>query len=325
MEHWQRQRRRVSVIATAMVIATGAVAAMSAHAYAIEPPSESALCWAEASSALAGVENFLGPANGSMVAAGTPITFSSNSSEPLSFAIASSEALLSTPNVDSGPGSPSPPPPNASGTQHYSFTSTKATATAGTVYWQASFSTAAMPHCADHVGTEKTAVRTLTVLSPPSSEEEAGAKKKGEEEAAAKTGVLGVKETSPNATLASTSLTAGSQGVLSVTVSCPAEVSSCTGTITLKTLTAASAASAHQSKKSKAMILTLAVGSFKVVGGYTTTVKLHLSAKARTLLARTRVLHVRATIVAHDPAGATHTTQTILTIRAARAIAGHKG
>jgi hypothetical protein len=184
-----RRRGALSVSGAAVVLAAVLATAVPAQAYKeyeVGPPSEALLCYAEASSALGVVENFLSPASGSMVAAATPITFSSDSSQPLSFAIASSEALLSTPNVDGGPGSPGPPPPNAAGTQHYSFTSTKATATAGTVYWQASFSTAAMPHCADYVRTEKTAVRTLTVLSPSFSEAEADAKKKQEEEAAAK-------------------------------------------------------------------------------------------------------------------------------------------
>jgi hypothetical protein len=95
--------------------------------------------------------------------------------------------------------------------------------------------------------------------------------------------------------------------------------------VTLRTLTAVSAATAHRSKKQKATILILAVGSFKVVGGHTVTVKLHLSAKARALLTRSHVLRARAAIIAqYDPAGATHTTQTIVTIHAAKAIRGRK-
>ncbi len=147
--------------------------------------------------------------------------------------------------------------------------------------------------------------------------------KKHEAEAAGRTGVLGAKETLPDATLTKTSLTAGSEGTLSVEVSCPGGTISCTGTITLKTLNVVSAATAHQAKKGKATILTLATGSFKVTGGHMTTVKLRLSPKARALLAR-MVLRVRATIVARDPAGAMHTTQTILTIRAANAKHGKR-
>jgi hypothetical protein len=186
MERLQRHWRSVSAIGVAMAIATGVVATVSAHAYTVGPPSEAGICVGEVTAALGVVEHFLSPANGSTVVAGTPITFSSDSLQPLSFAIASSETLLSMPNVDSGPGSPSPPPPNAAGTQLYSFTSTKATATAETLYWQASFSIAAIPHCDNYARTEKTAVRTLTVLSPSSSEAEAEAKKKQEEEATEK-------------------------------------------------------------------------------------------------------------------------------------------
>ena len=123
----------------------------------------------------------------------------------------------------------------------------------------------------------------------------------------------------PNAMLASAALTASSSGTVSVTVTCPTGESSCSGTITLRTLSAVIAGTGHQSKRSKATILTLASGSFKVAGGHTTTVRLNLSAKVLALLARTHVLRARATIVAHDPAGATHTTQTVLTILAARA------
>jgi hypothetical protein len=129
----------------------------------------------------------------------------------------------------------------------------------------------------------------------------------------------------PNAELASTSLTGSSSGTVSVKITCAGGESRCTGAVTLRTLNAVIASvTGHQSKKRKAAILTLAAGSFKVAGGHATTVKLHLSGKARTLLARTHVLHARATIVAHDPAGATHTTQTIVTIRAAKATHGHK-
>ena len=129
----------------------------------------------------------------------------------------------------------------------------------------------------------------------------------------------------PNAELASTSLTASSSGTVSVKITCAGGESRCTGAVTLSTLRAVIASvTGHQSKKRKAAILTLAAGSFKVVGEHATTVKLHLSGKARTLLARTHALHARATIVAHDPTGATHTTQTIVTIRAAKATHGHK-
>jgi hypothetical protein len=124
----------------------------------------------------------------------------------------------------------------------------------------------------------------------------------------------------PDAELASASLTASPSGWVIVRVSCPADESSCSGKVTLRTLSAVIAgADAHQSKNAKAAILTLAAGAFKVAGGRVTTVRLHLSAKARTLLARIHVLRARATVLAHDPAGATHTAQSIVTIRAHKA------
>ena len=75
-------------------------------------------------------------------------------------------------------------------------------------------------------------------------------------------------------------------------------------------------ATAHARKR----VLTLAAGSFTVVGGKIAAVTLRLSARARALLARMHVLRVQAVIVAHDPAGATHTTQAIVTLRLGRAL-----
>ena len=65
-------------------------------------------------------------------------------------------------------------------------------------------------------------------------------------------------------------------------------------------------------------MLTLATGSFTVVGGRIKAVALHLSAEARALLVRSQVLRAQATVLAHDLAGATHTTQVIVTLRIAK-------
>lgn len=142
-------------------------------------------------------------------------------------------------------------------------------------------------------------------------------------------GVLGVNVTHPvavpDAQLASRSLTANASGRFTLRVTCPKGESSCAGTVTIRTLTAVAAASpGHQAGRTKAAILTLAHGPFKVPGGHTLTITLRLTAKARALLARSHVLRARATIVAHDLAGATHTAQSTVTIRAARS-AGGKG
>jgi Trypsin len=153
-------------------------------------------------------------------------------------------------------------------------------------------------------------------------EEVAAAAARRQQEEQAASGVAGSEENAPllipDAKLATTALEASSSGVVSIKVSCPAGESSCSGTVTLRTLGAVST-SAGGSAKKKATVLTLASGSFTVAGGRVKTVTLHLSEKARSLLARSHVLRARATVFAHDPAGATHTTQTTVTLHA------HKG
>jgi hypothetical protein len=81
----------------------------------------------------------------------------------------------------------------------------------------------------------------------------------------------------------------------------------CTGNVTLRTVSGAPGAK----------VLTLAVGSFSLAGGHTVTLALHLTAKARALLARVHALRARATITDEERGRATRTTQTIVTVRAA--------
>jgi len=156
----------------------------------------------------------------------------------------------------------------------------------------------------------------------------AAAKKKQEEEQAAANAAgagvagfqVGIPPQVPDAKLASTALQASAAGAVSIRVSCPAKETRCSGTVTLRTLSAVIAA-AGSAAKTKAAILTLATGSFSVAGGKAETVTLHLTPKARKLLVGSHVLHARATIVAHDASGATHTTQTTVTLRPPKA--GH--
>jgi IPT/TIG domain len=114
------------------------------------------------------------------------------------------------------------------------------------------------------------------------------------------------------------SATATPAGVVPVKVSCPSGETSCIGSITLTTIGAVKASAGHVAKAKKA-VLTLATGSFTVAGGKTATVQLHLFVKAKALLRHTHTLHAQATIVAHDSAGATHTTKSTVTIHAAKA------
>ncbi len=130
---------------------------------------------------------------------------------------------------------------------------------------------------------------------------------------APKTEVLPAKEASdPDAELAGSSLSVSPNGTLAVKVTCPVGQTSCTGTITLRTLSAVSAG-AHKRKA----VLTLASASFSVAGGQVKAVTLHLSTQARALLAHSHVLRARTTLVAHDPAGASHTAQVVVTLRPA--------
>jgi hypothetical protein len=123
-------------------------------------------------------------------------------------------------------------------------------------------------------------------------------------------GVLGYQ-----LTLAGSTISASKVGALAIKINCAGQ-SSCTGSVTLKTATAVSAG-----KHKKKAVLTLAAGSFKVLGGHIQAVTLHLSAAARTLLAHSgsRGLRVRVTIVARDSAGQSHTTPALITIHAAKA------
>jgi hypothetical protein len=148
-------------------------------------------------------------------------------------------------------------------------------------------------------------------------QEEAAAKKKAEEEAASHQ-VLNFKEGSPTATVAGTSLTVSAFGAVTVKVSCAAGVKTCTGTVTLRTLGAVSARVASGAAEAKASVLTLASGSFSLTGGQAKAITLHLSAKARRLLAHSHSLRAKATIVAHNAEGASHTTLATVTLRAAK-------
>ncbi len=116
-------------------------------------------------------------------------------------------------------------------------------------------------------------------------------------------------EGAPEASIAGNSISVASSGSVALKVSCPAGDSSCSGTVTLRTAGAVAArAASHPRKGDKhKSVLTLASGSFTVAGGQAGTVTLHLSAAGRALLARVHTLRVQATVLAHDPSGASHT------------------
>lgn len=144
-------------------LAVGAVS--PAHGYTMPPPSPSLMCYLAGRSWLGALEVKLSPASEATVQAGTPVTFSGYAQPSVTFAVASSLSLLSSPDIDSGLGSVQPEPSGPLNT----FTSAKASATPGTIYWDASFSDATLPECAGvPPGTTfTTPPRTLTVLPAP--------------------------------------------------------------------------------------------------------------------------------------------------------------
>jgi PKD repeat protein len=145
---------------------------------------------------------------------------------------------------------------------------------------------------------------TTTTTPPPAGESPSGGGSGG---GGGSTGVLSYR-----VSVASTSLPVSRAGAFNVKVNCLGQ-SVCAGSVSLRTLTAVSAG-----KKRKA-ILTLATGSFSIAGGQAKSLSLHLSAKARALLARVHVLRAKLTIAGHDSANAPHTTTATVTLRVAKA------
>lgn len=127
------------LVVVASFVVLGALGLMAAEpvsparGYTVGPPSPALICMMATIAATGALEARLAPPEGASVQAGTSVTFSGYSRAPVTFAVASSPALLSTPDIDGGPGAVQPE--NA-----YTFTSTKANTTPGTVYWDASFS-----------------------------------------------------------------------------------------------------------------------------------------------------------------------------------------
>jgi PKD repeat protein len=120
----------------------------------------------------------------------------------------------------------------------------------------------------------------------------------------------------PDVTMASASLRASPSGILVLLLYCPAGETSCAGTVTLRAVVAVAGGKSPRPRKT---LVTLAKGGFSLAGGTRKQVALRLSRQALSLLRRLHSLHAQALIVAHDPAGATHTTNLTVTLRAAPA------
>jgi|SRR5271155_95146 len=210
-----------------------------------------------------------GPAEGADVLAGAPVTLSGKSpyGPPLTFGVASSPSLLSTPDIDGGLGSLQP------GTSLYTFTSTKATTATRTIYWAASF-TVTLQACESAL-TFTTPARTLTVVASLPTPEEARVKK--QEEAAAK-----AKQEEGAATgsvsLDGTTINVQSTHQASVKLSCRG-TATCRGKLTL---TARITIGKGKRKQTKAA--TIGTASFSMKASKAATVKLTLNGAGRALL-----------------------------------------
>ncbi len=160
-----RCRSSLGALTTLVLSAT-----LVAPATGYSPPE---LSWANCSGNVAAKTTVLEvralPQEGAKVTAGDPVTFSAPDGGlyevPLTFAVASSPSLLASPNIDQGPGQLSQP----SQPEHMlTFTSLKAAATAGTVYWDVSFEADELPECSGVTwGLVSTPPRTLVVEPAP--------------------------------------------------------------------------------------------------------------------------------------------------------------
>jgi hypothetical protein len=112
--------------------------------------------------------------------------------------------------------------------------------------------------------------------------------------------------------LTRTAFSVATSGAFTVSLRCALASATGTGTITLQTVNAVKA-SGHPFDKRP---LTLATGSFTVTTGQVMSLTLHLSAHARSLLARAHILLAHATIVTRAAKGSELTKRTTVTLRA---------
>jgi iron transport multicopper oxidase len=131
------------------------------------------------------------------------------------------------------------------------------------------------------------------------------------------TAVLGQQERAspavPDAELASALLKAAKRGLVGVRISCPTLETSCIGTILLRTRAGRTATGKRAARGARPV--TLAVGSFTVLGGHVTGVRLRLDPTARAWLARFGTLRIEALLMAHDAAGSKHSARALVTLR----------
>lgn len=225
----------------------------------------------------------LSPSDGAMVAAGTAVAFSGESGfeSSLTFNVASSPALLSSPDIDSGPGS-------LQSGDTYAFVSIKASAIPRTVYWDATF-TRALHGCEGPPVSFTTAARSL-VVEPSAAEQEAAASHRHEEEAAAKK--LEEAAATDSVRLDGVAITVSGRGDAGVKLTCTGTVV-CVGALTLT-----ASATIGQRKKGHPKNVVIGVADFSIVAGKSATIHLRLNGSGRTLLSTAHGhLHAALTIL----------------------------
>jgi hypothetical protein len=141
--------------------------------------------------------------------------------------------------------------------------------------------------------------------------EEALARQHAEEQARQNVQTHG--EGPAHVTLAGSSLGVKTSGAVTLRLGCPAGVKTCSGTISLRTLTAVTAG--HGGHSAKKQVLTLARVAFTVPGGTVRTFTVQLGATARKLLAHSHSLRVKVTIEARNAAGQQQLVQSTATLR----------
>jgi hypothetical protein len=291
----------LGALGCAMAVIVVPAQGYTAGAPAEPPPGLVCLNEKESNQVVEEYARLLSPADGATVQAGAPVTFSAESglASPMTFMVASSPALLSSPDIDGGLGSLVRP--------EYSFTSTKAAATPRTIYWTASF-TRTLRDCEKPPVTFTLPPRMLTVL-PSSAEQEAAAKqqqaeaavrKKHEEEVAGAGRVV----------LDGFTMDVGSGGEALLELTC-ADVSSCAGKLTLTVKRAT-----RKTKQGNAKTTTIGTAGFAIPPGKTASVEVALNGAGHTLLGAAHG-HISAglTIVKSSPAPAQTLVENVRLVR----------
>jgi hypothetical protein len=99
-EHEQQPMKLSTACRAAVLAVLGCASAMlaaPAHGYTAGEPPPWAICGSASIASLGVLEHSLSPSSGATLEAGAPVTFSGQSESPVTFAVASSPALLASP------------------------------------------------------------------------------------------------------------------------------------------------------------------------------------------------------------------------------------